>query len=156
MSIVRLVLSAMACTMLAACNLADRESIGFSLPEGDAEQGLVVFKELSCSDCHTLVGKEFTGEEWEYPQTRAINIELGGKVTRIRTYGDLVSSVINPSHRITRGYSPDEILTDGGESKMRRYNDVMTVTQLVDLVTFLKTQYSLAQIPPGRYPRFNH
>lgn len=139
---------------MSACNPDARESIGFSLPEGDADRGLAVFKEMACSDCHTLVSKDFSGEEWNYPQTRAINVELGGPVSKIRTYGDLVTSVINPSHRITRGYAEDEILTEEGTSKMRRYNDVMTVSQLVDLVTFLKTQYRLAEIPASRYPRY--
>ena len=62
--------------------------------------------------------------------------------TARRTYGDLLTSVINPSHRISQAYLGEQVTTDG-ESRMRRYNDVMTVQQLVDIVTFLETQYTL-------------
>ena len=136
------------------CSQEDRANRGFSLPEGSVERGQQVFLEKACIQCHTLSGPEFSKGQWEYTQTRAINVTLGGEVRKVQTYGDLVSSVINPSHRIAKGYAADEVTTVEGESRMRNYNDVMTVTELVDLVTFLKTQYKLVEIPDTSYPPY--
>ena len=140
---------------LGACSEATIDSRGFSLPEGDAEQGKMVFNEMRCIECHTVAGDDLTGEMWEHDQTRAISVQIGGERTQIQTYGNLVSSVINPSHRIARGYPLDEITAPDGESKMRNYNDVMTVAELVDLVTFLKSRYTL-KVPVTDYPIYLH
>ena len=48
----------------------------------------------------------------------------------MQTYADLVTSIINPSHRIAKGYSKSEVM-DGKQSKMYNYNDVMRVSELV-------------------------
>ena len=60
----------------------------------------------------------------------------------MKTYGELVTSIINPSHRLARGMDPRHV--DGeGESKIPRYNEVMTVQQLVDITEFLSSKYSV-------------
>jgi sulfur-oxidizing protein SoxX len=100
-----------------------------------------------CVECHTLASTEFVGEDWEYNEQRDISVMIGGKSTKLQTYGDLVTSIINPSHRIAKGYVRDDLVDDAGESKMRVYNDVMSVTELVDLVTFLHPQYELIMPP---------
>ena len=38
-----------------------------------------------------------------------------------------------------------------GKSKMRLYNDEMTVTQLTDLVTFLQSHYDVRAYQPTPY-----
>jgi len=78
-------------------------------------------------------------------------VTLGGQVTRVRTYGELVTSIINPSHRLAPGY-PIEDISRVGESLMALayLNEVMTVQQLVDLVAFLQTRYEV--IPPEYDP----
>ena len=43
----------------------------------------------------------------------------------------------------------ERVLMDG-ESKMRRYNEVMTVQQLVDIVSYLQTEYEVV-VPPNPY-----
>jgi hypothetical protein len=43
------------------------------------------------------------------------------------------------------------VATDGA-SQMRNYNDVMTVAQLADLVTFLQSHYTLVPYEPTHYP----
>ena len=60
-----------------------------------------------------------------------------------KTYAQLVTSVINPSHKLApRSKSIDEkISNDDGSSKMRVFNDVMTVQELIDLVAFLQPKY---------------
>lgn len=81
-------------------------------------------------------------------------MELGGEVTAMKTYGQLVTSVINPSHRISGQRLTDEMLvrTDGtSRMEMYRYNEIMTVQELVDLVTFLQSEYKLVA-PDNPYP----
>jgi hypothetical protein len=78
-----------------------------------------------------------------------MRVILGGPASRVQTYGNLVTSVINPSHRVRRGSA--EMKNPDGSSRMRSYNDVMTVQQLVDLVTFLKAHYKV-WTPPTSYP----
>ena len=80
-------------------------------------------------------------------------IALGGVTRLVKTYGDLVTSIINPSHRYSIGYAAEEVKTDG-ESQMRLYNDEMTVTQLIDLVTFLQPHYEVDIYPRTPYVPF--
>ena len=84
-----------------------------------------------------------------------LTIELGGEVSRIKTYGELVTSIINPSHRLAKGYSA-EYVQDDGVSKMPVYNDAMTVTQLVDLVAFLQSKYTLKEYEPTVYVPYGY
>ena len=123
----------------ASCGTEYQAVKGFSLPEGDPTQGQEVFTSMQCNSCHKLPG--IAQLEWE---EHHISVPLGGEVTRIETYGELVTSVINPSHRIARAYQEDYV-DEQGQSMMMNYNDVMTVTQLVDLVAFLQDQYELKE-----------
>ena len=70
---------------------------------------------------------------------------LGGETYEIHTYGDLVTSIINPSHRIIRGY-PKEVVEKDGKSRMLNFNSTMTVQQMIDLVAFLQSHYKF--VPP--------
>ena len=64
----------------------DSQSRGFVLPEGDIEAGKSAFQNLECSQCHSIGNIEWTGA------TDGIKIELGGNVTSLKTYGELVTS----------------------------------------------------------------
>ncbi len=122
---------------LAACDLTPKSSYGFRLPDGDPDIGERVFVEKQCSSCHVIVGREDFRTDIEEPE---MTVSIGGMSTRIDTYGELVTSVINPSHRIARTYRKEEF-TEDGSSKMRNYNDALTVSELIDLVAFLQAQY---------------
>lgn len=114
---------------------------GFALPHGDKAAGAEAFIELACNECHSI--RESVDKL--NPGHAEIHVELGGIITRVRTYGDLVTSIINPSHRIA-GYYQSEINRDAqGNSTMRIYNDVKTVQLLVDLTTFLETTYEVVK-----------
>jgi len=124
--------------LLAGCS---RGSDGFTLPPGDAARGRTVFVAFRCYDCHRVEGVDLpVGEE-----PNQVAVELGGKVDRVRTYDELVTAIINPSHRLAQGYTHDLVARDG-KSRMTVYNDVMTISQLIDLVTFLQDHYEL-QVP---------
>lgn len=110
----------------------------FSLPEGNAVTGEIIFVEMQCLACHTMEGYEQPASA----EGSEISVALGGKTGKVKTYADLVTSVINPSHKLVKGYDLSTIQVEGG-SVMPVYNDVMTVSQLVDLVTFLETKYEI-------------
>jgi len=120
---------------------------GFTLPAGDAKQGEQDFVSLQCHACHSVTGVELP----EIAAEVEPKVELGGKVPRISTYGELVTSIINPSHKLARGYTA-ETVAEGGKSRMKNYNDVLTVQQLTDLVMFLQPRYELEPFEPTYYP----
>lgn len=122
---------------------------GFTLPLGDAERGQAAFVAFRCFDCHRVHGVELPPGE----QPDQVIVELGGEVERVRTYGDLVTAIVNPSHRLAKGYSQSAVAQDG-KSRMTVYNDVMTVSQLIDLVTFLQAHYKLRPHEPTTYPEY--
>lgn len=118
------------------------EGRGFKLPPGDVDAGKAAFVELACNECHTVADIGIRADaEGTY------ELKLGGSVSRVKTYGELVTSIINPSHKIARLYSSKPLEVEG-KSAMRTYNSIMTVQQLVDLVTFLETQYDLEYTQP--------
>jgi len=124
--------------------------MGFRLPDGDATVGQELFVQLECNSCHTIVGLEIEIAEQEGPVT----VALGGPVANIKTYGQLVSSVINPSHKIIRRYPKDEVTQDG-KSVMPIYNETMTVQQLIDIVAFLQNQYDVV-VPQYSYYSYKY
>ena len=136
------------------CSQEQIANRGFSLPEGDVSNGQLLLTQFRCFECHTMAGTDHSADEWRLTQDGGIAVELGGVSTRVQTYGDLVTSVINPSHRIAKGYSPEEVMDEEGNSKMTYYNSVMTVEELVDIVTFLKTKYEFKSNNETVYPYY--
>ena len=134
--------------LVAGCG-GPKSGKGFTLPDGDVSNGQAVFVSMQCSACHTVAGidRPQLPEDEKYDVT----VKLGGEVPRIKTYGQLVTSIVNPSHKLATGYPHGEIAT-GEASKMRNYNDVMTVTELIDLVSFLQSKYELEPYDPTEYP----
>lgn len=133
---------------LSACGMNSETSPrGFRLPDGDVAAGRAAFVQLQCNACHQVEGVELATET----TTPAPLARLGGETVRVKTYGDLVTSIINPSHRIAPGLDPKTV-APGGRSMMEnaRLNDVMTVRQLVDLVAFLQSTYRVR--PPDYNP----
>lgn len=132
---------------LSACQPATETAL--ILPEGDVDRGRELFLRFQCLTCHSLPEGDIddTGVEREY------NIPLGGP--GVRTYPGLVTSIINPSHRVARLYRLEVGGTDP-VSPMSNYNDIMTVTQLTDLVTFLQSQYRIEHMPRYRYVPYTY
>jgi len=126
---------------LQGCQL---ESMGLELPEGNAASGKQVFVEHHCNDCHTVADVEYA--ESSVPvmymgkrTTGKINVVLGGKNSSHRTQGELITSVINPSHKISTSYERHLATT---KSPMRTHNESMTVQNLIDLVAFLQEEFN--------------
>lgn len=134
-----IVLSCMGMVLWAfGCNM---ESRGFALPQGSIEEGKKTFISLNCNQCHSVADIRWTGDT----EHGDVHFRLGGETEHKKTYGELVTSVINPSHKIARQYRSD-LTTESGNSKMKNYNDIMNVRELVDLVTFLQEEYDV--VPP--------
>ncbi len=136
--------------MLSACSKGPHSPRGFSLPEGDSDRGELVFMAYDCLACHSLEGYTDQGLSKELSTV----VKLGGDVTRVKTYAELLTSVINPSHKIAEGYAKKQVRDDQGESKMRNYNDLMTVSELVDLIAFLQPHYQLVPYERTNYPTY--
>jgi mono/diheme cytochrome c family protein len=142
MTMLRPLLSALLfATLLAACYSDPMSERGFRLPDGDADSGRATFLYLQCHQCHSIAGAELP----VLPNSTPPYVELGGRVTRVKTYGELVTAIINPSHKLAKGYAEEQV-SENGESRMYVYNDYMTVQELTDLVMFLQPFYDV--IPP--------
>ena len=139
---------------LAALGACDREAMmsskGFRLPAGDATTGRAAFLYMQCHQCHSIKGEQLPvipGQEEPY-------VELGGKVTHVKTYGQLITAIINPSHELADGYAA-EVVSDDGESDMYIYNSHMTVQELIDIMMYLQPYYDVVvpQTDYRVYPR---
>ena len=135
---------------LTACDPSIRSRDAINLPEGDAARGKELFVSLGCVSCHSVIDAELP-ESGASDDTKVL---LGSHTSTALTYGQLVTSIVNPSHRLSARYRKDVVSADG-ESKMRVYNDVLTVSQLADLVAFLAPRYERVDRPGYKYPVYS-
>jgi sulfur-oxidizing protein SoxX len=127
-----------------------RLSTGFRLPEGDIARGKAAFVDLKCNLCHSVDGEDIPGIAPGAGQV------LGGKVQRVKTYGELVTAIIDPKHDIAPSYAEklDEAKRETAQSPMPPYNEAMTVKQMTDIVTFLHSRYE--KLGPDYQPYIYH
>lgn len=124
-----------------ACEIGPRSGRGLRLPEGDLARGEEAFRALGCSDCHSIAGESAGMREDE----GLADIVLGGRVTHIETHGELVTSIVNPTHRFPLAY-PRRSIAEVSPAKMPDYGDIMTVRQLIDVTAFLQSKYELERL----------
>ena len=125
---------------LSACTMESPAVKGFVLPEGDVALGEQVFTKYGCHGCHTIPGVDLP----EIKPEPELVIDIGGEVYRVKNYGELLTSVINPNHEISPE-STNKLQTAGRPDKstpMPFYGDAMTITEMINLVAFLRAQYS--------------
>lgn len=123
--------------LFGGCNRPPQTGMGFYLPAGDAQRGKVAFVELKCNGCHTVSGVDLPAAASRRPTL----VQLGGDVTRVRSYGDLVTSIIYPSRTVS------DLIPLSERDRTHTMPEVagnMTVVQLVDVVTFLQPHYRRA------------
>ena len=130
---------------LAGCGgEARQQSRGFHLPEGDVEAGKETFVEMQCHRCHTVEGVVLPDND-----IRSLpKINLGGEISQVKSYGELVASIISPQHVVSPKYLAilsDEEKKGEVESPMPVFNDEMNVRQLINLVAFLHSRYRLIE-----------
>ena len=126
--------------VLGACDSENTPVKGFVLPKGDVDRGLQVFTDYKCYRCHSIAGHEFPELEFEPPFV----LDLGGKVYRVRDYGELLTAVTFPEHIISPKYvnMQKQAGRDVTQTPMPDFSNEMTVAELIDLVEFLHAQYS--------------
>ncbi len=122
--------------LLTACTPRQQTGRGFVFPGGDSQRGRLAFVELGCYNCHAVSGVALPAPT-KAPERLVI---LGGEVSNLRSYGDLITSIIHPSQRIS-GSLAGQTLPDPKVSPMPTVNVVMTVQQMLDLAEFLHPQY---------------
>jgi hypothetical protein len=117
---------------------------GFPIESGDTDAGLQAFTDHQCHRCHSIAGERLP----PLAGADAPILELGGETIYVKSYADLLTSVINPDHRISERYR-DQMLRRGVvpiETPMPQpHVDTMTVRQLIDLVAFLDSKYVLIE-----------
>ena len=135
---IRVMLSLMTSLSVAclACEAGPRSGYGLRLPAGDLEAGKLVFQELSGTTCHDVAGVPMRS----LGERRSSIVTLGGEVPRVDSYGQLGTSIVNPSHRISGRCSREDV-TEDEKSRMTNFNDVMTVAQLIDITAFLQSRH---------------
>lgn len=136
---------------IVSCDKGPDSPRGFSLPKGDVAKGKTVFLKYECLSCHFLEGVQ----QPDISNTDSILVRIGRKTTKVKTYAELVTAIINPSHEFSKGYAL-KLIQKEGKSLMKNFNDVMTVTELVDLVVFLQPHYELMPYFPTRYKYYGY
>ena len=139
-------LLALGFALLSGCDRDPMSETGFRLPEGNAMAGREAFIYMQCNQCHTIAGEELP----PVPEAEEPYVELGGPVTRVKTYGQLVTAIINPSHKLADGYAEEQVADEDGRSKMYVYNGYMTVQELIDVVMYLQPHYDVV-VPEFHY-----
>lgn len=112
----------------------------FPIMRGDIARGEQAFVSLGCNLCHAVEGVNLAR-----PSITPVTVVLGGELMFAKTYGDLVTSIINPDHVLSERYLeqlPKDERRAVNDSPMY-VNPEMKVTEMIDIVTFLNSRYSL-------------
>lgn len=133
--------------LLIGCDSTARSKDTIHLPQGDAARGKQHFVALGCNSCHTVLDENLPAPEIAGP----VRVRLGNKTNTALTYAQLVTSIVNPSHRVSRRHLKKNVSADGSPT-MPVFNEVMTIAQLSDLVAFLAPHYAKASRPGYQYP----
>lgn len=129
--------------LLPAC-ANPRSGAGFRLPAGDPEHGRQAFVDMKCNTCHRVANMDLGTPTIDPP----VPVMLGGEVPHVKTDGELLTSIVNPSHRLAPSVR-EELVKVGGLSRMPDYGDALTVRQAINLVSFLQTRYTVVR-PGGK------
>jgi mono/diheme cytochrome c family protein len=117
-------------------------SFGFPVEQGDIEAGEQVFIDYRCHRCHTVAGVALP----EIAGAASPRLELGGETSHVTAYSELVTSIINPNHKISDRYREQLTQRPTGplETQMpMAHIETMTIRQLINLVAFLDSRYVL-------------
>jgi mono/diheme cytochrome c family protein len=104
----------------------------FALPGGDAAKGRQVFADLECYKCHAIQGESFPATGGDAKNVGPALTGMGGQ----HPAEYFAESILAPNAVILDGpgyTGPD------GKSIMPSFAESLSVTQLVDLVAFLKS-----------------
>jgi copper resistance protein D len=100
----------------------------FAPPAGDPARGREVFRRLACYTCHRVPGHDF-------PASAGIGPDLAG-VGEHHPAGYILESILNPNAVVVEGSG---YTTPDGKSIMPDYRNQLTVPDLLDLVSYLRS-----------------
>jgi len=107
------------------------------VPPGSEAAGETLFVERGCYQCHTAGDVRFPPSELE----ETLFIELGTKEYAGWTRDDFARAIMNPNHTVSPEYHKIMIILGdklkAENSPMPGFNDLLTVSDLVHLATFL-------------------
>lgn len=142
----RNVIAAVVCVAtLAAC--APNTAFLVTFPVGNRERGREAFIALECHACHRIADATLP----VHPSPSTLLVALGGHTPRIETYGDIITAIVNPSHRVARSYRAVAGRSERSPMAAQFLNEVMTTQQLVDIAAFLHDEYDYIPPPPPPY-----
>jgi hypothetical protein len=109
----------------------------FSWPKGNPVKGREVFVKLECYSCHEIHGEKFPAPSGDSgPELSAM-----GPLHEAEYFAE---AIINPNAVTEKGKAYEAA---DGSSKMPSYNDLVTVQEVIDLVTYLKGLKPSADVP---------
>jgi sulfur-oxidizing protein SoxX len=132
--------------LLGGCDEDGIKVSGFVLPPGDAAKGEETFVALGCPACHTVFESDIV-----QPDDADYSVQLGGKMLQVKHYGHLLTSIVNPDHRVLSPYNEDKSRDGKPSSPMPDFTPTMTVEQLINVVEFLQGKYEKIPNYAGRY-----
>jgi sulfur-oxidizing protein SoxX len=142
-NVLKLTLFATCAILLAACRTYPDYTGDFRFPilRGDTQRGQQAFVQYGCHQCHTVDGLALP----DTAEARAITVNLGGDLMFAKTYGDLVTSIINPDHVISKEWLDQlpRATRRATDSSPMYVDSDMKVTELIDIVAFLNSRYRL-------------
>lgn len=148
-------LAVLSLVVLVACAPGDDATssmVRMVLPEGDAVAGQQAFAEFKCVTCHAVKGTKGLPAVESTEPGPDLGISLRGL-----SRGAIATSIVAPNHvnvesvEMWTELTPDERVwlgpgqipprqkADRERSRMREYSGVMTIRELTDLVTFLRS-----------------
>ena len=140
--LIRLQLGSLILLVITSCATHPDYATQFRFPVewGSIAEGQATFVDLECHQCHTVNGVELPAYAGESP----VMLELGGTIVYSKTYADLVTSIVNPNHTVSDDYL-DTLPRDtrAKANTVMPFQHEMTVAQLIDLVMFLNSRYTL-------------
>jgi mono/diheme cytochrome c family protein len=128
--------------MLLVSGCAYTPGFDFPIEDGDIDDGRQAFLDHRCHQCHSIAGLTLPELAGASPAV----LQLGGEIIAAKSYAELMTSIINPTHVISERYR-EQLQLDTlvpGESPMPMPQlDRMSVRQLIDIVAFLDSRYEL-------------
>ena len=131
-------------TLLLGCEPPQKSAAGFHLPDGDPARGQAAFVALRCHACHEVQGVPLPAPVAQPP----LPLALGGRSYRVRTDGEFVAAILEPSRGYAWGRRDD--CTSGRLSRMGDFGEAMTARDLTDIVAFLQAN---TQVQPINHVR---
>ena len=107
----------------------------FSLPAGNPSRGEGVFTRLGCGSCHNVAGRDL-GTAGK--QSQGIGPDLTPEQAALPAEY-LAERLITPDRFLPHGLFKATYSRSDGTSRMYNFNEEMSVSELIDLVAFLKS-----------------